>query len=563
MADVNQIKLPNGDIYTLKDEGALQLTGGNITGPVSFGDSVSIDEATVGDLVVNGNGSFTNNLQVNTINGVAVGSSPKFTDNNTTYSAGTGLSLSSTTFSVKLGYTTSGNNRAVQADSSGNLYVTQKDDNTNTFKSFYGTCETAAATAAKVVTLSTTTGWQLAAGTVVGVKFTNTNTFSATADSHVTLNVNSTGAKNIYYANALPTGTNTTAFGRANYVNYYMYDGTNWVWLSSSTDNNTTYSSKAAASGGTDVSLCTTGEKYTWNAKTSNTGTVTSITLTQGTGISIGSSGTAITTSGSRTISLATITKSNTTSTASPAHGGTFTAIDSITYDDYGRVTAVNTKTITLPASENTDTKVTISNTNPTSGTWYYPTWYTATSGTGSVNANDGLRYYALQGTASAVGHSYIQVGNGTAEGTAGNKRGHIRIYNQSSGYTDIVNTSSASNFTITLPATTGTVALTSNLPSTTSKAYTNFTVYRYGKVRALYVTKLTSNGSLGTLDSTDRPPIKGRSSGKIYNGSSYVDCAIFVNTNGEVGLSSPSGGAISGAQIAYETVNPIVYIVS
>ena len=29
----------------------------------------------------------------------------------------------------------------------------------------------------------------------------------------------------------------------------------------------TTYSSKAAASGGTDVSLCTTGEKYTWNNK--------------------------------------------------------------------------------------------------------------------------------------------------------------------------------------------------------------------------------------------------------------------------------------------------------
>jgi len=51
------------------------------------------------------------------------------TDTNTTYSAGTGLSLSGTTFSVKTGYTTSGNNRAVQADSNGNLYVTQKDDN--------------------------------------------------------------------------------------------------------------------------------------------------------------------------------------------------------------------------------------------------------------------------------------------------------------------------------------------------------------------------------------------------------------------------------------------------
>ena len=46
---------------------------------------------------------------------------------NTTYSAGTGLSLSSGAFSVKTGYTTSGNNRAVQTDTNGNLYVVQTD----------------------------------------------------------------------------------------------------------------------------------------------------------------------------------------------------------------------------------------------------------------------------------------------------------------------------------------------------------------------------------------------------------------------------------------------------
>lgn len=44
-------------------------------------------------------------------------------DANTTYSAGTGLSLSSGTFSVRLSYTTNGKNYKVQADSSGNLYV--------------------------------------------------------------------------------------------------------------------------------------------------------------------------------------------------------------------------------------------------------------------------------------------------------------------------------------------------------------------------------------------------------------------------------------------------------
>jgi len=42
-------------------------------------------------------------------------------------------------------------------------------------------------------------------------------------------------------------------------------------------------------------------------------------------------------------------TRSNTTSTAAPASGATFTALDSITTNTTGHVTAVNTKTVTLP----------------------------------------------------------------------------------------------------------------------------------------------------------------------------------------------------------------------
>lgn len=50
----------------------------------------------------------------------------------------------------------------------------------------------------------------------------------------------------------------------------------------------TTYASKAAVSGGTDVSLVTTGEKALWNAKTSNIGTITGIKMN---GASKGTSG--------------------------------------------------------------------------------------------------------------------------------------------------------------------------------------------------------------------------------------------------------------------------------
>lgn len=89
MANIKKIKLPNGTEYDIKDSGALPLTGGTVTGPVIFQDTTSMDEATIGDLVVNGNASFTNNIQANTINGVTVGSSPKFTDTNTVTTATT------------------------------------------------------------------------------------------------------------------------------------------------------------------------------------------------------------------------------------------------------------------------------------------------------------------------------------------------------------------------------------------------------------------------------------------------------------------------------------------
>lgn len=78
------------------------------------------------------------------------------------------------------------------------------------------------------------------------------------------------------------------------------------------------------------------------------------------------------------------------TSTATPAHSGTFTAIDSVSVDTYGRVTGYNTKTIKLPSDNNTDTKVTQSVT--TTDSWRkvlltgntYANWNTAATTTTS-----------------------------------------------------------------------------------------------------------------------------------------------------------------------------------
>lgn len=109
----------------------------------------------------------------------------------------------------------------------------------------YGTCATAAATAAKVVTVSDTT-WALTPGTIVGVKFTNTNTAS-----NVTINVNGTGAKNIWYNNAKQTGNSNLYAGYANRLIYYMYDGTYWCWLNAGAENDTISSAMSWTGGST------------------------------------------------------------------------------------------------------------------------------------------------------------------------------------------------------------------------------------------------------------------------------------------------------------------------
>ena len=47
-------------------------------------------------------------------------------------------------------------------------------------------------------------------------------------------------------------------------------------------------------------------------------------------------------------------TRSDTTSASSPAAGGTFQVVDSVTSNVTGHVTAINVKTVTLPADTNT-----------------------------------------------------------------------------------------------------------------------------------------------------------------------------------------------------------------
>lgn len=118
------------------------------------------------------------------------------------------------------------------------------------------------------------------------------------------------------------------------------------------------------------------------------------------------------------------------------------------------------------------DTKVTITNTNPASSTFYYPVWHTSTSGTTGVNANDGFRYETAQGTTTNTGFSVIWLGNSTSAGTAGNKRGVLNLYSNNNGYVTLrTNETSTSKRDIYFPDKSGTIALTSDITDTKNTA--------------------------------------------------------------------------------------------
>ena len=121
-------------------------------------------------------------------------------------------------------------------------------------------------------------------------------------------------------------------------------------------------------------------------------------------------------------INFVNVSRSNTTSTASPAHGATFTAIDSITTNNRGQVTAVNTKTVTLPADNNTDTKVTADPKNDAKG-YIIINKGSTNSSTDSVRFNTGVYVedsnsnLHVEGTVnSAIPYGTCSTAAGTAE---------------------------------------------------------------------------------------------------------------------------------------------------
>ena len=85
-------------------------------------------------------------------------------------------------------------------------------------------------------------------------------------------------------------------------------------------------------------------------------------------------------------------------------------------------------------------------------------------------------------------------------------------------------------------------------------------TVYRNGRFRMIHLD--SPSQWCATLSVWDRPSTTRRTLSKLYNGSSYVDCTIQVNTNGQVRIWDVYGNEISGAQYGFLIDRTVCYYV-
>ena len=231
----------------------------NYAGSSSAGGAATSANKVNSDLVIRLNGGTTEGSNQFTFNGsgdktinitpASIGAAASSHGTHVTYgtaaplangtaSAGSAASVSRSDHVHPLQTTISGN-----AGSATKLATTRTIDgvsfNGTANITHFGTCSTAAATAAKVVSC---TGFTLATGAVITVKFSATNTAASP-----TLNVNSTGAKAIMYrGSAISAG-----YLAANRVYTFVYDGTDYELIGDiNTDTNTTYSTGTATKAG-------------------------------------------------------------------------------------------------------------------------------------------------------------------------------------------------------------------------------------------------------------------------------------------------------------------------
>ena len=296
----------------------------------------------------------------------------KFTD--TTYSAksGGGLELDGTEFSVKTGFTESGRNYAVVKDAAGDLYVSVPWTDTTD----YTKLSNRPTIPSKTSDLTNDSGFITKAISDLTNYYTKTETYTKTEVNNlisaklvfsVVSSLPASGDANTIYL--VPAASSETD----NEKDEYIWVNSKWE-LIGSTNFQLTITQNASGISINNTALQT--------SSATQAGLMTSAQVTA-LDTAVQSAGTKMSKSGT-TLNHASTTRADTTSTASPAHSGTFTAVDSVTTDATGHVTAINVKTVTLPSDSNTDTQVTQTATTSSND---YPILVKNTTGTSGTTA--------------------------------------------------------------------------------------------------------------------------------------------------------------------------------
>ena len=119
----------------------------------------------------------------------------------------------------------------------------------------YGTCTSESTTTEKIIVISGNTDWKLSIGSMIAIKFSNTNTAQ-----NPKFNVNNTGAKSVWYNTSVISTSSLGYAGTANRILNFIYDGTQYVFIGWSIDNNTTYTNVSLGQG---YGVCDTEETIT------------------------------------------------------------------------------------------------------------------------------------------------------------------------------------------------------------------------------------------------------------------------------------------------------------
>lgn len=202
----------------------------------------------------------------------------------------------------------------------------------------YGSCSTAAGTAAKTVAC---TGFSLATGAWIAVKFTATN-----SAANPTLNVQSTGAKAIYYRGAAITA----GYLAANRTYLFVYNGSQFELIGDiNTDANTTYTAQTTTVGSASAGTAIAADDITsWSAGTAPSLSYTARTIGSASGWSAGTAASASASKGVVTF----------TNGAVPSLTVTNTNVDDITSWSAGTVSSLSYTARSIPNISVTNTTV-------------------------------------------------------------------------------------------------------------------------------------------------------------------------------------------------------------